>query len=195
MTYQCIRQPPCPASGKSYFIIIVVKESYMSSWYDIFWVILFVLFNTCNILWLQLTSKMERVTVNYYKLCDPLHKSQWPASRDSDSASIDFQLVCILAQCCRVSFILAYRIPYFSIFLYISLSCLRLSIWKLSVHIIIWWDNLHDCIANRYNVISRPLELYSFFSVTIVFGMSLHCECLTRVYFVFSFTDAFLRVI
>lgn len=25
MTYQCIRQPPCPASGKSYFIIIVVK--------------------------------------------------------------------------------------------------------------------------------------------------------------------------
>lgn len=106
MTYQCIRQPPYPASGKSYFIIIVVKESYMSSWYDIFSVVLFVLvrdvsfslsfFRDYNRLW-----ALDTCTIKFPAFLQNCNESESSnasrASRQPESASVNLQLISILA--------------------------------------------------------------------------------------------------
>lgn len=83
MTYQCIRQPPCPASGKSYFIIIVVKESYMSSWYGIPSITLFVRSVSFYLVTLNVGYTRDKISaftklLNYESVHSRQMRNRWP---------------------------------------------------------------------------------------------------------------------
>lgn len=162
MTYQCIRQPPCPASGKSYFIIIVVKESYMSSWYDIPFFIRSISRPSCCIcservhaIKFHKTVTNPRKVPHSYQNRHPLIFDRLPFPRRECEASLS------LAHRDFLTFLLFSRLP------------LSLFLLKFSTRVV----NSTGRYTNVFITGScndDPIDHWSsivLFSVTIVFGM------------------------